>query len=183
MVNGHVYPAVDNYQWGTSYAQQSLLFRNNGNGRFERVGAAPGSGLAIAIQGRGLAVGDLDTDGRLDAVINNMDSPPTLLRNVWEPRQHWLQLRLIGDTTKRSPKDAVGAVVYMTTGKMRQRGDVVSGASYASHNDMRLHFGLGAATKVDKLEVRWPSGATETVSVPGVDRVLTIIEGKGIKER
>ena len=179
IVHGHVYPAVDNYQWGTSYAQQPLLMRNNGKSRFERVAAAPGSGLAIAIRGRGLGVGDLDDDGRLDAVINNMDSPPTLLRNAGEPRQHWLQLRLVGDPAKRSPKDAVGAVVYVTTGTMRQRGDVVSGASYASHNDTRLHFGLGAATKVDKLEVRWPGGTTETVNVPGVDRLLTIVEGRG----
>jgi hypothetical protein len=180
IANGHVYPGVDNHQWGTSYAQQVLLFRNLANGKFTRVGAAPRSGLAMAIPGRGLAVGDLDGDGRLDAVINNMDAPPTVLRNVTEPRAHWLALRLVGDVTKKSPKDAIGATVYVTTGKMRQRADVVSGASYASQNDPRLHFGLGAATKVDKLEIKWPGGATEMVSVPGVDRVLTIVEGKGI---
>jgi hypothetical protein len=181
VANGHVYPIVDQYQWGTSYAQQVLLFRNERNGHFARVPAAPGSGLAIAIKGRGLAVGDLDGDGRLDVVINNLDSPPTLLRNVTEPRNHWLQLQLIGDPTRKSPKDAIGATAYLTTGKLRQRADVISGASYISQNDQRLHFGLGSATKVDKLEVRWPDGSVETISVPFVDRVLTIVQGKGSK--
>ena len=180
IANGHVYPGVDKHQWGTSYAQQMLLFRNNANGRFERVPAAPGSGLAIAIPGRGLAVGDLDGDGLLDAVINNIDSPPTLLRNVAKPTGHWIELRLVGDPSKKSPRDAIGAIAYVTTGKIRQRQDVVSGASYASQSDMRLHFGLGAATRIDKLEVKWPNGRLETVNAGGCDRVLTIVEGKGI---
>ena len=179
VANGHVYPAVDQYQWGTSFAQQPLLFRNLGNGRFERVGAAPGSGLAGAWPSRGLAIGDLDNDGRLDAVLNNLDEKPTVLRNVSKPAGHWLQLRLVGDVSRKSPKDAMGAVVYVTTGKLRQREDVFSGASYASQNDQRLHFGLGAVTKIDQLEVIWPDGARETFVLPGVDRVLTLIEGKG----
>lgn len=180
VANGHVYPTVDDHQWGTSYAQQPLLFHNLRNGKFERIGAAPGSGLAQAWCARGLAVGDLDGDGRLDVVINNADSKPTILRNVSTPIGHWLELRLIGDVSKKSPRDAIGAVVYVTTGKIRQRQDVISGSSYASQNDMTLHFGLGAATSVDKLEIKWPGGASETVSVPGVDRKLTIVEGKGI---
>jgi len=179
-VNGHVYPAVDNYQWGTSYAQQPLLFRNLATGRFDRVPAAPGSGLAIAIPGRGLAVGDLDGDGLLDAVINNIDSAPTVLRNVTKPAGHWIELRLVGDPSKKSPRDAIGAIAYVTTGKLRQRADVVSGASYASQNDLKLHFGLGSATRIDKLEVKWPDGALETVSIGGCDRAVTIVEGKGV---
>ncbi|HEY0006152.1 MAG TPA: CRTAC1 family protein [Pyrinomonadaceae bacterium] len=179
VVNGHVYPAVDQYQWGTSFAQQLLLFRNLANGRFERVGAAPASGLALAITGRGLAIADLDGDGRLDGVTNNLDSKPTLLRNVTKPVGHWLELRLMGDVKRRSPRDAIGAIAYLTTGKLRQRADVLSGASYASQRDLRLHFGLGAATKVDKLEVKWPDGTREAFEVAGVDRLLTITEGKG----
>ncbi|MGA9769089.1 MAG: CRTAC1 family protein [Blastocatellia bacterium] len=183
VVNGHVYPVVDKYQWGTSYAQQSLLFRNLKNGKFERVPAAPASGLALAIPARGLAVGDLDGDGQLDAVINNIDAPPTVLRNVTKPAGHWISLRLIGDTAKKSPKDATGAIAYVTTGEIRQRQDVISGASYASQNDQRLHFGLGAATKIDKLEIKWPGGATETISINGCDKVVTIVEGKGVMNR
>lgn len=178
--NGHVYPAVDAHQWGTSYAEQPLLFRNLRNGKFERVGAAPGSGLAGAWCSRGLAVADLDGDGRLDVVMNNIDSKPTVLRNVATPSGHWLALKLVGDTLKKSPRDAIGATVYVTTGKLRQRQDVISGGSYASQNDMTLHFGLGAATSVTKVEIKWPDGSLETVDVRGVDRKLTVVEGRGV---
>jgi hypothetical protein len=183
VANGHVYPAVDEHQWGTSFRQQLLLFRNLSTGKFARVGAAPASGLAIAIAARGLSIGDLDNDGRLDAVINNIDSKPTLLRNVTKQAGHWLSLRLVGDVSKKSPRDAVGAIAYVTTGKLRQRQDVVSGAGYASQNDSRLHFGLGAATKIDRLEIVWPDGTSETINATGVDRVLTIVEGKGVSGR
>jgi hypothetical protein len=183
VVNGHVYPSVDSHQWGTSYAQQPLLFRNLSNGKFERVAAAPGSGLAQAWPGRGLAVGDLDRDGRLDLVINNVDSKPAVLRNVASQTGHWLAVRLVADATKKNPKDAIGSVAYLTTGKIRQRQDVVSGAVYCSQNDLVLHFGLGAATKVDKLEVQWPDGATEIFSVPAVDKMITIVQGKSASPR
>jgi hypothetical protein len=178
--NGHVYPAVDEHQWGTSYAQQALLFRNLKNGKFERVGAAPGSALASALSARGLAVSDLDGDGKPDIVINNTDAKPSILKNVGGAAGRWLALRLAGDHAKKSPRDAVGAVVYVTTGKIRQRQDVISGGSYLSQNDMTLHFGLGAATSVDEVEIKWPDGTSETVSVPGVDRKLTVIQGKGV---
>jgi hypothetical protein len=182
VANGHVYPAVDGHQWGTSYAQQPLLFRNLHKGKFERVGAAPGSGLASAWCGRGLAVADLDGDGRLDVVINNADAKPTVLKNVASPAGHWLALRLVGDLAKKSSRDAIGATVYVTTGTVRQRQDIISGGSYASQNDTTLHFGLGTATNVDKVEIKWPDGSLETVQVPGIDRKLTVIEGKGVSK-
>ncbi|HYL65152.1 MAG TPA: CRTAC1 family protein [Candidatus Methylomirabilis sp.] len=177
-VNGHVYPLVDKYDWGTTWAQRPLLFRNLGGKKFVEVPAATGSGLADVITGRGAAFGDLFNDGHIDVVINDIDSTPTLLRNVVKNGNHWVTFKLIGQG--KSPRDAIGAKVFVTAGGFRQRGDVFSGGSYASSSDQRLHFGLGSATKIDKVEIRWPSGTNQEISVPGVDRIYTVVEGKGI---
>jgi hypothetical protein len=177
MADGHVYPQVDQHPWGTSWAQRPMLFHNKEGKSFENVPAVEGSGLADVIAGRGMAVGDLFNDGKLDAVINVMDGHPVLLRNVSKDTNHWLELKLVGG--KGSPRDAVGATVYVTANGMKQRGDVLSGGSYASTNDPRPHFGLGKATAVDAIEVHWPSGKVEHFSVPGVDRIVTLTEGGG----
>ncbi len=177
--NGHVYPSVDNEPgWGMSYAQRPLLFHNDGKGKFEVVPAVEGSGLAVTAVGRGAAFGDLFNDGKIDVVINNLDGPPLLLRNVNMDHHHWIALQLVGG--QKSPRDAVGATVYVTANGMRQRGDVMSGGGYLSSNDMRVHFGLGNATKVDAVEIHWPSGAVETVKPAAVDRIYTVEEGKGV---
>jgi hypothetical protein len=179
VVNGHVYPLVDFNQWGTSFAEQPLLFRNLKNGKFQRVGAPPGNALASAWSSRGLAVGDLDGDGRLDLVINNLDSQPAVLRNVVAAGGHWLNLRLVGDPARTTPRDAIGSIAYLTTGTIRQRLDVISGAVFCSQNDLTVHFGLGAATKVDRLEIQWSNGAIEAFPVSEIDKTLTINQGKG----
>ncbi len=177
MSDGHVYPQADKYNWGTSWKQRPMLFRNIEGKRFENVPAVEGTGLADVIAGRGMAVGDLFNDGKIDAVINVMDGHPVLLRNVSPDHNHWIELKLIGGL--RSPRDAVGTTVYLTANGMKQREDVISGGSYLSSNDPRPHFGLGQATKIDDIEIHWPSGKVEHVTVPGTDRIVTITEGGG----
>ena len=177
MSDGHVYPEADKYSWGTTWAQRPMLFHNIDGKRFETVPPVEGTGLADVIAGRGMAVGDLFNDGKLDAVINVMDGHPVLLRNVNADKNHWLELNLVGGP--KSPSDAVGARVFLTANGMKQREDVISGGSYLSTNDLRPHFGLGQATSVEALEVQWPSGKVEKFTVPGVDRIVTLTEGQG----
>ena len=178
MINSHVYPQVDKYDWGTTFAQRPLLYRNLAGKRFELVPPVEGTGLAEVFVGKGAAFGDLFNDGKIDVVVNVLDHHPVLLRNVSKDDHHWVELKLIGGA--KSPRDAVGATVYLVANGMRQRGDVLSGGSYLSSNDPRVHFGLGDAMKVDSVEIQWPSGSVEKLSLPSVDRILTIEEGKGI---
>ncbi len=178
--NGHVYPLVDKFQWGTSYAQQMLLFKNGSKGRFDKIGANPNSALAKAIPARGLAVGDLDDDGKLDVIVNCLDSPPFIAKNADENKNHWLTLKLIGNG-KTTPKDAIGSTVYVTSNKIKQRFDVMSGAGFTSQNDQRIHVGLGNALKIDKLEIQWANGKLETFDISAIDKVLTIEQDKGVK--
>ncbi|MGA2571132.1 MAG: CRTAC1 family protein [Terracidiphilus sp.] len=184
MINGHVYPQVDEHDWGTTYAERPLLFHNNRHGKFDYVPPVKGSGLAVVIPGRGAAFGDLFNNGKIDVVINPVDGPPTLLRNVNPDHHHWVELKLVGGTDlktgRKSPRDAVGATVYLTANGMRQREDVMSGGSYISSNDQRPHFGLGDATDAGTAEIHWPSGQIEKVKLPAEDRIFTITEGQGI---
>ena len=179
--NGHVYPVADQVSWGTSWAERPLLFHNIGGTRFDLMPAVEGTALAKIYAGRGLAVGDLFNDGKLDVVINVLDGVPALLRNVSPDKNHWIELKLVGGP--KSPRDAVGATVYLTANKVQQRGDVISGGSYESSSDQRLHFGLGDSTGIDAVEVHWPSGAKERFSVQHVDRIVTLTEGTGMSIR
>jgi enediyne biosynthesis protein E4 len=178
MINGHVYPEVDKQDWGTTFAQRPLLFHNDQGKKFTLVPPVENTGLAVVAPGRGAAFGDLFNDGKIDVVINPLEGAAILLRNVNPDHHHWVGLKLVGGA--RGPRDAIGATVYLTAGGIRQRGDVLSGGSYMSSNDQRVHFGLGDATTVDKLEIHWPGGAVEDVHLPSVDRILTIEQGKGI---
>ncbi|HEY2859722.1 MAG TPA: CRTAC1 family protein [Terracidiphilus sp.] len=199
MVNGHVYPQVDGHDWGTTFAERPLLFHNNGavvglplaggtsnigNGKFTYVPPVKGSGLATVTSGRGAAFGDLFNNGKIDVVISPIDGPPVLLKNVNPDHHRWVELKLIGGedpkTGRKSPRDAVGATVYLTAGGMRQREDVMSGGSYISSNDPRPHFGLGDSKDPGAAEIHWPSGAIETIKLPAANRIYTIQEGRGI---
>ncbi len=179
IINGHVYPQADQHpDWGQSYAQRPLLYHNLKNGKFELVPAVEGTGLAELMVGRGAAFGDIYNDGKIGVIVNNMDGVPVLLRNVSPDHHHWVELRLIGGP--KSPRDAVGATVYLKADGIRQRGDVLSGGSYLSSNDMRVHFGQGDASDAGTAEIHWPSGAKESIKLPAVDRIFTVAEGKGI---
>jgi hypothetical protein len=191
VVNGHVYPAVDRQNWGTTWAQRPLLFHNQ-NGRLKLVPAVEGTGLAKVATARGMAFGDLFNDGRIDVVVNNLDAPPSLFRNVagtspastaqpagtpTPPLNHWIAFKLMGGP--KSTRDAVGSVIYLTANGFRQRADILAGGSFASSSDQRPHFGLGSATKIDAIEIRWPDGTKQEVtSPPSVDAFYVITEGK-----
>jgi enediyne biosynthesis protein E4 len=188
-VNGHVYPEVDDHDWGTTFRERALLFHNipdgTGKGRkFEYVPPVKDSGLAVVVPARGAAFGDLFNDGKIDVIINPIDGPPVLLRNVNPDKHHWVEIGLVGGANpangKSSPRDATCATVYLQANGMRQRQDVLSSGSYISSNDRRLHFGLGDATDAGTAEIHWPSGAKEAIKLPAVDRIYTIEEGKGI---
>jgi hypothetical protein len=186
--NGHVYPEVDQHDWGTTWAERPLLFQNVPDGpkerRFQNVPAVAGTGLADVIPARGAAFGDLFNDGKIDVIINPIDGPPVLLRNVNPDHHHWVALKLVGGTNPanghKSPADATCATVYLKANGMRMRQDVLASSSYISANDRRVHFGLGDATDAGEAEIHWPSGAKEMVKLPAVDRIYTIEEGKGI---
>jgi enediyne biosynthesis protein E4 len=178
IASGHVYPEVDKHDWGTSFAQRPLLFRNVPGKKFELVPAVKGTGLAVVVPARGAAFGDLFNDGKIDVVLNNLDAPPTLLRNVNPDHHHWIELQLLGGP--KGPRDAVGATVYLTRSNQTQRADVLSGGSFASSNDPRVHFGLGDDKTVDSIDIHWPGGAVEKIRVTVVDRIYTVEEGKGI---
>ena len=178
IVSGHVFPVADKSDWGSTYAQKVLLYRNVHDGKFEIVPAVKGTGLAAITSARGAAFGDLFNDGKIDVIISPIDGPVVLLRNVNPDHHHWVELELTGGP--KSPRDAVGAVVFLAANGMRQRENVLSSGSYISSNDKRAHFGLGDATDAGTAEIRWPSGGKETVKLGGVDRVYRITEGKGI---
>lgn len=176
LVNGHVYPGVDQQHLGSNFQEPRILYRNNGNGTFTDISAGSGPGIATVSSSRGLAVGDLWNDGKLSAVISNMHAIPSLLVNQIPLKNHWVTFRTIGT---KSNRDGIGARITL---KVRGRilvDEVRSGSSYMSSSDLRVHFGLGAATKVDALEVRWPSGLVEEFTGVRVDAIQTLKEGSG----
>ena len=180
VANGHVYPQVDRANLGVSYAQTNQLFENMGDGTFAEVSLTSGAGLQIEKVSRGASFGDCDEDGDLDIFVLELNDLPTLLRNDGGDRNNYLIVRTEGTESNR---DGIGARVKLRCGDVTQVGEVRSGSSYLSQNDLRVHFGLGECTTVDRLEVFWPSGLVESFEDLSSNRVLVIREGSGIVQQ
>jgi hypothetical protein len=176
LINGHVYPEVDKQHLGSDYQEPRILYHNKGNGTFENISEDAGPGITTAKSGRGLAVGDLWNDGRMSAVVSNMNAPVSLLVNQVKSGNHWIAFKTAGT---KSNRDGIGAKIRVKAGGRILVDEVRSGSSYDSNNDMRVHFGLGRNDKVDWVEVRWPSGSTEKFSGLHVDGIQTLKEGSG----
>jgi enediyne biosynthesis protein E4 len=176
LVNGHVYPEVAQLKTEAAYAQRKVVYRSLGNGRFEDVTERLGPPASTPKAGRGSAFGDYDNDGDVDVLVNNVHDTPDLFRLETDARNHWLSVKLVGTRSNRS---AIGARVRCTAGGVTQVGEVRGGGSYISQNDLRVHFGLGAAAAVERLEVRWPSGHEEAWAGVAADRIITVKEGSG----
>ena len=177
--NGHILDNAPRFRAGSTYRQRKLLFRNTTGRRFAEVGRSAGAAFAAERVGRGLATGDIDNDGDLDLLVTNNGETAELLRNDGG-RGHALLVTLHGPAGNR---EAIGARIRVTAGARTLRRDVKAGSSYLSQNDLRAHFGLGEATRADRVEVQWPSGARDTIPAVDADQIITIEEGKGLVAR
>ena len=182
MVNGHVYPEIEKIVPGNPYKQRRVLYRNVEGTHYDDISASAGDGVTTPHSSRGLAFGDFDNDGDVDLFINNMNDTPSLLRNEGTPLGEFLSVKLAGSESNR---DGIGARVTVYAGERRMVQEVRSGSSFMSHSDLRLHFGLGKAELVDKIEIRWPTrqSAVETITSVRPNQFITITEGSGITER
>ena len=176
LANGHVYPEVDKFHLGSGYQEPRLLYHNNGNATFTDISPTAGAGINATSSARGLAVGDLWNDGQLSVVINNVYAKPSLLVNMVHSGNHWIAFKTMGT---RSNRDGIGARITVTIGKRTLVDEVRSGSSYISQNDLRVHFGLGSATKVDAVQVRWPCGLVEHFENLSIDAIHALKEGAG----
>jgi hypothetical protein len=177
IANGHVYPQIDAAEVGTRYRQPLLLQRNRGDGTFEDATMSSSLSTLPLRSRRGAAFGDLDEDGDLDVVIVNIGEPPTLLRNL-STQGHRVLFQLAGRTGNRS---AIGARITIRSGDVTLLNEVAAGESYLSHNDLRVHFGLGARERIDDVQVRWPDGRVERLGSVSAGQVYVIEEGRGIR--
>jgi enediyne biosynthesis protein E4 len=176
LVNGHVYPEVQRLQTEAGYRQRKVVYRNLTRGRFEEITERLGPPVTTPAAGRGAAFADLDNDGDIDVVVNNVHAAPDLFRLDSQSPAHWTTVKLVGTRSNRS---AIGARVRMFDASGRQVQEVRGGGSYFSQNDLRVHFGLGRSNLIERIEVRWPNGLEEEWKNLEVDRILTLTEGSG----
>ena len=179
VANGHVYPQMDEVRGSAPYAEPMLLHRNLRNGTFEEVSRPAGLGDMPLKSRRGAAFGDIFNNGNVDIVVLNVGAPPSLLLNTNKSSNHRVLFHLVGTKSNRA---AIGARVTIHAGGMTQFDEVRGGGSYLSQNDLRLHFGLGSAAEIDLVEVRWPTGKSESFKNVAADKLYTVIEGQGIGE-
>jgi hypothetical protein len=177
VVGGHVYPQMDELPASAGYREPKLLHLNQGDGTFCDASELAGPALMEKHVSRGLAVGDLFNDGNMDVVITDLDGSPMILRNHGVAGQHWVSFELAGTKSNRA---AIGAKLKLVAGGMVQTDSVRSGGSYLSQNDLRLHFGLGSASKIERVEVTWPSGKTDVLQNLAADQFYDVLEGQGI---
>lgn len=178
VANGNIYPQIDQAHLGFAYREPFLLFHNNGDGTFRDLAHLTLLGKLPLQSRRGVALGDINNDGKVDVVVLNADGPPTLLLNCTRDKNHAVLLKLVGTKSNRA---AIGARVTVTAGDLKQMDEVQSGSSYLSQNDLRLHFGLGTHIKINAIEIQWPSGAKQILHDLAADSIYTIEEGTGIK--
>jgi len=180
VANGHVNPQVDQHSFGVTYAERPLLFRSLQDGKFGEIGLSAGVPLSRRYVARGTATADFLNNGSEDLLITVLDGSPILLRNQSTKKGHWLRIKTVG---KKSNRDGFGARVEVKTGSLKQTAEVRANSSFESASDPRLHFGLGAATRVDSITVRWPSGTVDNIGSQAADQELLIEEGKGAAVR
>ena len=176
LVNGHVYPEVEQLKSEAGYRQRKVVYRNRGDGRFDDVTEQLGPPVTVPKAGRGAAFADFDNDGDVDVLVSNVHDTPELYRLDQRQPRNWSALQLVGVTSNRS---AIGARVKLTAGGATQVSEVRGGGSYYSQNDLRVHFGLGGAASIDRVEVRWPSGREEQWTAVETNRIVTLTEGAG----
>jgi len=179
IANGHVYPEVDGQNLGTRYRQPKVLYFNLRDGKFANITAQAGAALSELHSGRGMALGDLFNDGRVEAVVNNMNETPSLYRNT-APVGNFITLQLAGTKSNRA---ALGAAVTLEQGSDQREQEVRSGGGFISQSDLRLHFGLGKAERAEKIVIRWPNGLVETLKDLPANQYYVVREGRGVDAR
>jgi hypothetical protein len=179
VANGHVYPQIDQIDVAPRYKEPILLHRNNRDGTFDEVSKEAGLQVMPLKSRRGAAFGDVFNNGNIDIVLLNVGEPPSVLLNTSRSPFHRVLFKLVGTKSNRA---AIGARVTIRSAGIKQFSEVRSGASYLSQNDLRLHFGLGTASKMESVEIRWPNGSTEILHNVPADVIYTIVEGSGIRD-